>query len=537
LTKPDVVVQVLDGRDTIGGTKIAVGWQGEGAFLDFGINYARWGRYYEEYLKPRSAVGLGDLWKLRLIPRFAGLYRKDVIPPGLREADAMPVGGPSGVFLSHAHLDHAGLIGLLQPRVPIIASPLTAAILKAGQDSGKSELWTSPCYSNQYKRQTVGKQEVFRSDSKAPALGRRLLVPEGSANGSLTRFWSTFPWVDESDQPQEMRSEGVGLYRGETGLSAKAHLVDHSVLGGSAFILESPNGPIVYTGDLRAHGKHAESTIAFLEGLKRRRPYALLIEGTQVHAPGRLDAARHEPRTEAGVAVHCLSAVDAHRGRLVLADFAPRNVERLLTFLDVARRTHRKLVVFPKDAYLLYAMHQADASIPLPGGDLVIYDPPAGTEGAWEKWLLQSQFPNALVSSEELRRAPGDFILCFSYFDLKHLLDLEPAGGAYIYSNSEAHGEEAEIDFGRLHNWLTFFGLDVLGFQMTPDPQRGGKLRPQPVGGYHCSGHMPGDDVLDWVVQIHPDHLVPVHTEHANGFVEAVRELTDVRVNLEGLVR
>jgi ribonuclease J len=536
LANPDVVVKVLDGATTIGGTKILVGWGGEGAFLDFGMNYATWGRYFEEYLKPRAAKGLYDLWQLGIVPPVQGLYRDDVTPAGLRGGEALPVRRVGGVFVSHAHLDHAGLVGVLRPELPLIASQTTAAILKATQDVGKPELWSSPCYGSQYALATVGAHGVLRADAKRPNVGRPLRTTDAPPTAAFSRFWTTFPWMDKGSRGKDLVPAETSAYAGEAGLAAKAHLVDHSVFGGSGFVLESPNGPIVYTGDLRQHGRNADHTKAFLESLQRRRPYFLLMEGTQVHPPGKKDLAERKPDSEEGVRQACLSAVDDYAGRLVLADFAPRNVERLLVFLDVARRTNRRLVVFPKDAYLLYAMHQADPSIPLPGGDIGIYDPPSATQAPWETWLLQSQFPTSLVTAAELRRAPSQFILCFSVFDLKHLLDLEPEGGAYIYSNSEAHSEEQEIDFERLDNWLRHFGLDPLGFQMVDDPLRG-RRRPRVVGAYHCSGHMPGEQVLDWIVKIQPENLVPVHTTHQDGFVQAVGKLTDVKVHRDGIIR
>lgn len=537
VAKPDVVVQALDGHSTIGGTKILVGWEGEGAFLDFGINYATWGRYFEEYVKPRSARGMGDLWQLGMVPQVQGLYRPDVVPPGLKAGQPLPVKRISGVFLSHAHLDHAGLIGLLDPNLPLVTSRTSAAILKATQDTSKTELWSSPCYVNQYKVARVGRNEVLKSDTSKPAIGRPLHLTDGAGPNGFSRFWGSFPWADGSGRGKELLAGDVAPYAAQSGFAAKAHIVDHSVLGGSAFVLESPNGPIVYSGDLRAQGKHAGETTRFLEGLVRHKPYILLMEGTQVRPAEDRDPAMHEPRTEDGIRAFAQRTVDDYAGQLVLADFAPRNIERLVNFLDIARRSGRRLVVFPKDAYLLHAMHEADPSVPVPGGDLVIYDPPGATQDKWETWLLDSQYPHAHVTAAEIRRAPAEFLLCFSYFDLKHLLDLEPKGGAYIYSNSEAHSEEQEIDFERLRNWLVFFGLTPLGFHFEDHPLKPGKKKIVFDGGYHCSGHMPGDEILDWIVKIQPENLVPVHTTHYDGFAKAVAKSTNVKIHPGGMVR
>jgi ribonuclease J len=42
----------------------------------------------------------------------------------------------------------------------------------------------------------------------------------------------------------------------------------------------------------------------------------------------------------------------ANSKSLVIADFSPRDIDRLLTFLQIARDSGRKLVILPKGAYL-----------------------------------------------------------------------------------------------------------------------------------------------------------------------------------------
>ena len=54
-------------------------------------------------------------------------------------------------------------------------------------------------------------------------------------------------------------------------------------------------------------------------------------------------------------------------------------------------------------------------------------------------------------------------------------------GGTYIYSASEAYDEEQRIDHQRLVNWLTHFGLKMVGG--LPGAEK---------GPYHASGHIDG---------------------------------------------
>jgi len=55
-----VKITVYDGATTIGGNKIYVGDE-RGVFLDFGMNFARYGEFFEEFLTERSGRGLFTL--------------------------------------------------------------------------------------------------------------------------------------------------------------------------------------------------------------------------------------------------------------------------------------------------------------------------------------------------------------------------------------------------------------------------------------------------------------------------------------------
>ncbi len=109
----------------------------------------------------------------------------------------------------------------------------------------------------------------------------------------------------------------------------------------------------------------------FAEDLAALCPFALLCEGTNLETAHQV--------TEAEVLENCLRAVQESAGKLVVADFAPRNVERLVTFLKIARQTGRCLAIQPRDAYLLLAMRLADPDAvpdPLAEPCLALYEDP-----------------------------------------------------------------------------------------------------------------------------------------------------------------
>ena len=196
--------------------------------------------------------------------------------------------------------------------------------------------------------------------------------------------------------------------------------------------------------------------------------------------------------------------------RLVIADFGPRNVERLLTFLEIARITGRKLLILPKDAYLLHSLNSLSPEYPSPDDpSILIYRKAKGREQGWER-LIDELYPNA-VSPRDVGKNEGDFILCFSFWDINELPSIKPKGGIYIYSSSEPHNEEERIDMERLARWLERFDIKGVGFS--------GDER-----GFHSSGHALGREIIEMAREIKPKYLIPVHTEKPEVFLEELSE-------------
>lgn len=495
---------VLDGAATVGGTKIYLESRGTGLILDFGINYKRWGLYFEEYLKPRAARGLLDLLALGLAPSVGGIYREDLFPQGYHPP--LPELRVDGVLISHAHLDHCGLLGLLRPEIPVHASALSAAVMKAVQESGQLDYYSELAYINPRLPREEDPRALHGADwRKGPYLGRRWMITD-RMDEPLKELLTSPP----NPRGRGLTPQSVEEPTGRIGnLAYRAFPVDHSIPGASAYAVETERGWVVYTGDLRLLGARGELTAEFVAAAQGLRPYLMIIEGTRAGVAG-------SPTSEVEVYEHALSLVHRHRGGLVLADFGPRNIERLRSFLMIAQETGRQLLVLPKDAHLLGAIAAAapqEALLSHPS--LGIFDEVKVEPRAWEG-RIRERYSGRLVQLEEVHREPGQFILAFSYWDLKHLLDLAPRGGLYIYSSSESYTEEQEIDMRRLWNWLQFFGFEAAGFRIE-----GGE--PRFPEGLHASGHASGEELLWMAKEIQPELLLPVHTERPEFFHESLR--------------
>jgi ribonuclease J len=243
----------------------------------------------------------------------------------------------------------------------------------------------------------------------------------------------------------------------------------------------------------------------------------LITEGTNVGREA------YEEVAEDQVLANCLSAAEEARG-LVVADFSARNFERLETFAEIARKTGRRILVTAKDAYMLHAIGCAEGTCAMDADPIGVYAELKSRDRIkWEKEVVEARWSDRYVDHLDIKRNPEGFILCFSLFDLKHLLDVRPSGGVYIYSSSEAHSEEQEYDFLRLDQWLRHFNLKPVGYELQGDPPK-----PRFVKGFHASGHLSQADLTRVIEEIDPDTIIPIHTMHPEWFSSKFDEVIKV---------
>jgi len=504
-----ISITVYDGATTIGGNKIYVEEDGRGVFLDFGMNFARYGKYFAEFLNERSTRGIHDLIHLNLIPKL-NIYRSDLIPSDL-DMSAYPKLNVEVVLLSHAHVDHCGNIALLDESIPVMASPMSMAILKAMRDVSSTGIGSEIAYFS--CREPIGDGRVLSSIKSRYFKGRDFICTD-KIPGKLAEFMCYKPG-QESKRAKKLNPGNLcHVHDHDLSFDIDAYEVDHSIYGATAYILWGDSA-IAYTGDIRMHGMHAEKSREFVR--RARDASVLIIEGTRTSRKEDVD------ESEEVVFENCLKAVEESKG-LVIADFSPRNFERLETFIEIARRTSRELVVTAKDAYMLHAVECVDGVCRM--GDVLVYHELKDRRNKWETEVVMEKWGDKYIDPADISRNPENYILCFSFYDMKHLLDIRPDGGSYIYSSSEAFSEEQEFDFLRLYNWLQEFGLRVYGFEMVLE---GGKLVPSFIRGFHASGHVSKSD-LRWVIeQIDPDVIIPVHTENPGWFVENFENVVVLR--------
>jgi len=203
------------GVGEIGGNKILLKTEESRVFFDFGMSFKKTGLYFSEFLQPRKCNGIGDFLEFGLLPDLAGLYRTDYLKHMGRKEEERQY---DAVFLTHAHADHISYVHHLRDDIPIYSSRVTKTIMQALEDTGRSGFSDFLHLNENFKLEERKRSEGLRR-ARRHRIKRDFQVIGG-----------------------EVRVNDIKV---------TALPVDHSLPGALGYIVETPEGYIVYTGDLR----------------------------------------------------------------------------------------------------------------------------------------------------------------------------------------------------------------------------------------------------------------------------------------------
>jgi ribonuclease J len=276
--------------------------------------------------------------------------------------------------------------------------------------------------------------------------------------------------------------------------------VDHSVPGAYGFVIHTSKGAVIYTGDFRDHGAKPEMTNEFIEKASQADPVAIVTEATNMTGATVSSEAEVEGKLE-----RIVGQVDG----IVLAEFGYSDIDRLNSFYKIARKNNRCLAVSLKQAYLLDALRN-DKGLKVPSLEdegILVFRKSKKRFDSWEKELIQRfDGEGKVLDVFELSKRQCKVVLAVSFYDFEELISLQPsAGSCYVLSASEPFNEEMEIDYERLVNWLSHYGL--------------------PQYHVHVSGHMMPLQLKAALKKINAKKVFPVHTENANLFTKFMADL------------
>lgn len=133
-------------------------------------------------------------------------------------------------------------------------------------------------------------------------------------------------------------------------------MVDHSGFDAYAFVIKADNKCIVYTGDLRDHGRKKNATEYFINKIPKGAD-ALLIEGTMMSRIGEI------VETEEHIEQIAYDFMKTKTGPVFVLQ-SSANIDRLVGMYKASIYSRRILVM---DIFTAHIVSQLDSSIPKPG--------------------------------------------------------------------------------------------------------------------------------------------------------------------------
>ena len=466
------------GVDEIGGVKILVSTDETSIFLDFGKPMSRWKKYYDfPYLMPKS---ISQLIAFNIIPgeddNLRGLYtvKHDVENYGIEKEPETCI---EAVFISHMHLDHFGHVPLLNRKIKVYAGRVTYLLCQA--------------YKLHSQKISV-ENDLDHLDTK-------------HENFKVFRYGDKIKVGDLEVTPIP---------------------VDHSIPGAYAFLIDTGEHRIVYTGDIRWHGPANFLTTNFVKKASEFEPDLMLCDATRFDKAdlNTEEDVRRRMLTVArecrGVLVTSLSPVDIDRVNTVckIADEAGRTVVMDMSMASKIARLHGLGIrnypnlsrIFVLKPSKLYRRWQKLFMKHLTGEEITARN---GLEEAEEK--LGKLFAGA-IEIDEIAEKPHEFALATTPYSLKELSELShrigysTSGGVYIASISEPFEEEMEIKFERVKNWIESLGLAYYHI--------------------HSSGHAHPFDIAKMISEIKPKTVSPVHSMHSTVFQKFINRYANVKL-------
>jgi len=360
---------------------------------------------------------------------------RDMLPdvPGLwSEGD----GSLLGVLISHGHLDHCGLADLVRPEVPVFMS-----------DAGRSILDHAAFHNHRW--QPPG-------DTRSLPLNRSL---------NLGPFTVT------------------------------AFRVDHSAYDSRAFLVEAGGKSLVYSGDIRGHGRNQDWMDNLIEGAAGSD--CLILEGTNIGREQSPETMSSLP-DEFAVEDRCTDLFDRCEG-MALAFFSAQNIDRLVSVRNAARRAGRHLILD------LYANDLAKAT-----NDPAV---PSAVDDGVRVYVTESQRRRVLRSGEfERVNYLGESRI------FRDEIAEDPSRWVMLARNSMI-GELARNAclVGARSVWMSWPGYLEPEFGNSGQELARYGLGPELV---HTSGHARVFDLQRLAAGLAPDRVIPIHTNEANAYAD-----------------
>lgn len=405
--------------------------------FDFGAPFNPMTQPYDGQVERRKKAKVNDAIRLGQIPPIDGVFATQDLDPMCSILPFEKSRLQTGVIISHLHLDHMSGIGMVHPEIPVYL------------------------HRDGYELQMV-LNEIGESVGDRDYSPIELHEPFAVGDIQITAFFS-----------------------------------DHPCAGAVGYLIETPDGKLYYTGDIRMHGNRVARVVEEIERVANEHVDILIMDTTTL-SPSIYSSMteRFEPSLSIPEEMPTEQQVfDQVFIDLVQADglgifnIYHRDIEFIKGLFDIARRANREIVFEPKTAYVVNHIL---------GLFPAIYVPDNNEYGqAAPKYFgdLMAMAPR-VVSVQEINASPQRYFLQNSYENILELFDLLPHGARYYHLNGVPLVKGAR-DYANMMRVLQLTHIPYATF-----------------ANLYCYNHAFPNNLLYMAEKIHARYLVGVHSSH-----------------------
>lgn len=342
------------GLDSIGGVIMELRYGDCRVFFEAGTAYDPAFDIFDGKVKTRKNI-IKDLLWIGQIPKIDGIYAKRYIEemPDLLPAEGYPI-KDQAFFISHLHLDHMRMMGLISPSVKVYLKESAQIIERALEDVD------------------MGVEDL--RDHRYEDLKEETVIGEIRIR--------TFVLNDDSYQDL-------------------------------SFFIETPDLKIHFTGDVFVYGKYETGIRKELTYLHEHRPDILVCEGTRFFKGKSYDGIvpSFEPKDglirKDELDQRIMDRIRKHPS-LVLFNIYEREMSDVADYMRFAQETGRKIVFEPETAHIINRFFNRTVTVLLPDtyqekkgyldeilsvNDVITKEEILSDPG---HYLLQNSYPNSL---------------------------------------------------------------------------------------------------------------------------------------------
>jgi ribonuclease J len=417
-------IKFYSGTRTIGGTVVSVEYGEERIILDFGREYKHIGVIVDSANEKISNY-VESYLRLGLLPKIDDFYSEKNIPGKMKIIPLEKSSKKTTVFISHLHLDHMQNIGLIDEKISVYMSEESLKLYEVLEKVGEA---------------VIGSREYS-------SIGYNETVKFGE-------------------------------------ISVTALRVEHDVMGACAYLVETPDAKILYSGDLRLTGLHPEWTIDMANKASKLGTNILILESTTIGKEineNYIDKHTNYSSGEKDL-VNRIIAELIQKSGIGLFNIYHRNVDRIKEFYEAAKKCRRVLVLELQTAYI--------AKMVLGLEDFYIIEDENVNESKLDKEVIDFYTNSAKISLKDINEETSEYLVQNSFHNLVRLLQINTDKGIYIHSNGIPLGDY-DANYKAMKEFLNKLQLEYKYIGAT--------------------GHANPEDLRYIAEKINPDCFIPVH--------------------------